>query len=109
MGRWRYGLSSNASAGYGGTADAKGPESRWRYLKRDTIEHAGIHMCMPLSVFVPSVKKYVTDFSMRHVDGLPNEVTGKHMFPSKPTTTAALWKRVQESGYGWTVPRARVW
>jgi hypothetical protein len=53
-------------------------------------------MCMPLSAFVPSVKKYVIDFSMSHADCLLCELTGKHFFPSKPLTTPALWKKVQD-------------
>ncbi len=67
-----HGNYTNTSAGYVGTADANGPESGWIYLKRDTIGQAGTNMCMPLSVFVPSVEKYLTNFSMRHADGLLN-------------------------------------
>ncbi len=58
--------------------------------------------CMPLSVLVPSVKKYVTDFSMRHTDGLLDEATGK-----QASHKACLVEK--GSGYGRAVPQhARV-
>ncbi len=77
--KWFYEAwtGEHASAEYVGTANANGTVLCWRYLKRDIIGHAGINVCMPpLAVFVPSVKAYETDFSIRHADGLRCEETG---------------------------------
>jgi hypothetical protein len=91
-----HGNDTNASAENVGTANANGTVSCCRYLKRNTIGQAGTNVCMPLAVFVQSIKTHETDFSIRHADGILCEETGKHFSPSKPITTPAFWKKVQD-------------
>ena len=63
-----HGNWTNAAAGYAGTNNAQGIESRWLYFKRDTVGGAGTNMGISLRVIIPSMLAYMKAFSKRHAD-----------------------------------------
>ena len=91
-----HGNWTNAAAGYAGTNNAQGIESRWRYFKRDTVGGAGTNMGISLRVFIPSMMAYMTAFSERHAESLLNPATGEHHFISLPVIRSEIWKEVQK-------------
>ena len=91
-----HGNYTYASAGYVRSHVNMGMESSWRYLKRDTVGNAGTNMQVSLKVFAPSLCTYVSNISERHADDILDERSGRHLFPSIPTISPAMWKAVQE-------------
>ena len=58
--------------------------------------NAGTNMQVLLKVFAPSLCTYVSNISERHADDILDERSGRHLFPSIPTISPAMWKAVQE-------------
>ena len=92
----QHGNYTYASAGYVGSHVNMGMESAWRYLRRDTVGNAGTNMNVSLKVFSPSLCTYVTNLSQRHAEDILCVQSGRHIFPSIPTISPAMWKAVQE-------------
>ena len=91
-----HGNYTNTTAGYVGNNKSSGLESHWRYMRRDTIGSAGSNLRVALSVFIPSLKKYVADLSEKHACKVLNQTTDKHMFQSLPSISTKMWNLVQK-------------
>ena len=91
-----HGNYTNASAGYCATRTSAGLESRWRYMRRDTIGTAGTTRRVSLKVYGPCMVKYVKDTSTAHAAKILDRETGMHIFPSIPKISTSLWRAAQE-------------
>jgi hypothetical protein len=89
---------SNVTAGCVGNCVASGIETHWRYLREDTVGTSGTNQGISLEVFAGSLVRYMKTSSERHgghANKILDEKTGSHIFPSTPTISMKMCKKVQ--------------